>query len=59
LSRGNFKVLVSEHRSLDDYLIAKQAWATHREAYLQRAELTTVAAWPPTLDALAVQLDQR
>jgi len=47
-----------KYRSLDDYLIAKQAWDTHREAYLQRAELTTVAAWQPTLDALAVQLDQ-
>ena len=48
-----------KYRSLDDYLIAKQAWDTHREAYLQRAELTTVAAWQPTLDALAVQLDQQ
>ncbi len=48
-----------KYRSLDDYLIAKQAWDTHREAYLQRAELTAVAAWQPTLDALAIQLDQQ
>ena len=34
-----------KYRSLTtDYLIAKQTWDTHREAYLQRAELTTVAA---------------
>jgi len=48
-----------KYRSLDDYLIAKQAWDTHRAASLQRAELPPVAAWPPPLDALALQLDQQ
>ncbi len=48
-----------KYRSLDDYMIAKPDWMAHRDAYLQRADLTSVADWPSTLQALAIELDQQ
>lgn len=48
-----------KYRSLDDYLIPKLEWDAHRDAYLQRAALTSVADWPSTFQALARQLDQQ
>lgn len=40
-------------------MIAKRGWQENREAYLQRADLMSVAHWQPTLEALAPQLDQQ
>ena len=48
-----------KYRSLDDYLIPKQSWSAHRDAYLQRADLTAVADFQPTLRALATRIDQQ
>ena len=48
-----------KYRSLDDYLISMTDWATHRDAYLQRADLTAVSDWQPTLHAMAIQLDRQ
>ena len=48
-----------KYRSLDDYLIPKQFWSAHRDAYLQCADLTAVAAFQPTLRALATRIDQQ
>ncbi len=48
-----------KYRSLDDYLIPKTEWEAHRDAYLQRADLTSVADCQSTLQTLAVQLDQQ
>ena len=48
-----------KYRSLDDYMIGKPDWMAHRDAYLQRAGLTSVANWQSTLNALAMQLDQQ
>ena len=48
-----------KYRSLDDYLIPKHSWLAHRDAYLQRAELTAVADFKPTLHALATRLDRQ
>jgi TnpA family transposase len=48
-----------KYRPLDDYLISKSEWETHRDDYLQRADLTAVADCQRTLDALATQLDQQ
>jgi TnpA family transposase len=48
-----------KYRSLDDYLIPKAAWEAHRDDYLQRAELLTVANCQQTLRTLAEQLDQQ
>lgn len=47
------------YRSLDDYLISKTDWDAYREAYLQRADLTAVSDWQPTLHAMAIQLDRQ
>lgn len=47
------------NRSLDDYMIPKRDWQENREAYLQRADLMSVAHWQPTLETLAIQLDQQ
>jgi hypothetical protein len=44
---------------LDDYLIPKPDWQAHRDTYLQRAALTAVADWQPTLYTLAARLDQQ
>jgi Tn3 transposase DDE domain len=48
-----------KYRSLDDYLIPKAAWEAHRDDYLQRAELLTVANCQQTLQTLAERLDQQ
>jgi len=48
-----------KYRSLDDYLIPKHDWETHRDVYLKRADLTEYAHCQPTLHALATQLDQQ
>lgn len=48
-----------KYRSLDDYLIPKHDWETHRDVYLKRADLTEYAHCQPTLQALATQLDQQ
>jgi hypothetical protein len=48
-----------KYRSLDDYLIPKQSWSAHHEAYLQRADLTAFADFQSTLGALATRLDQQ
>jgi len=48
-----------KYRSLDDYLIPKESWSAHRDAYLQRADLTVVADCQPTLRALATRLEQQ
>ena len=48
-----------KYRSLDDYMIAKGDWQAHRDAYLQRADLTAVADWQSTLHAMAIQLDEQ
>ena len=34
-----------KYRSLDDYLIPQAAWQAHRDAYLQRADLTASGGW--------------
>jgi TnpA family transposase len=46
-----------KYRSLDDYLISKADWEAHHDAYLQRAALTGVVDWQPTLHSLAARLD--
>jgi TnpA family transposase len=48
-----------KYRSLDDYLIPKHDWETHRDVYLKRADLTEYAHCQHTLHALATQLDQQ
>jgi TnpA family transposase len=48
-----------KYRSLDDYLIPQAAWQVHRDAYLQRADLTAVADGPATLHTMAARLDQQ
>ena len=48
-----------KYRSLDDYLIPQPDWQAHRDTYLQRAALTAVADWQPTLHTLAARLDQQ
>jgi TnpA family transposase len=48
-----------KYRSLDDYLIPKEAWEKHRDLYLQRADLMEAADGPCTLQSLAVRLDQQ
>jgi TnpA family transposase len=48
-----------KYRSLDDYLIPKQDWEAHRDAYLMRADLTAVADFKLTLSTLATRLDQQ
>jgi len=48
-----------KYRSLDDYLIPKRDWETHRDVYLKRADLTEYANCQLTLHALATQLDQQ
>jgi TnpA family transposase len=48
-----------KYRSLDDYLIPKAAWKAHRDDYLHRADLLTVADCQQTLQTLAVRLDQQ
>src|SRR5262245_957910 len=48
-----------KYRSLDDYLISKEAWNAHRDDYLQRADLIAVANCHETLTTLASGLDQQ
>jgi len=48
-----------KYRSLDDYLIPTAAWQTHRDDYLQRANLLAVADCQQTLQTLAERLDQQ
>jgi TnpA family transposase len=48
-----------KYRSLDDYLISKEAWNAHRKDYLQRADLIAVANCHETLTTLASGLDQQ
>jgi TnpA family transposase len=48
-----------KYRSLDDYLIPKPLWETHRDDYLQRADLDEVADCQQTLHTLAERLDQQ
>ncbi len=46
-----------KYRSLDDYLIDKNDWVAHRDAYLQRSDLTGVADFLTTHNALKTRLD--
>jgi TnpA family transposase len=46
-----------KYRSLDAYLIPKATWEAHRDDYLRRADLLTVADCPQTLETLATGLD--
>lgn len=48
-----------KYRSLDDYLISKAVWQVQRDAYLQRADLLSVANCQQTLQTLADRLDQQ
>jgi hypothetical protein len=48
-----------KYRSLDDYLIPKQDWEAHRDAYLRRADLMSVADCQNTLKTLSVRIDQQ
>ena len=48
-----------KYRSLDDYLVDKAAWDTHRDDYLQRVDLWAVADCQHTLQTLAGGLDQQ
>ena len=48
-----------KYRSLDDYLISKVLWQTHRDDDLRRADLLTVANCQHTLQILADRLDQQ
>ncbi|MBI1928948.1 Tn3 family transposase [Candidatus Poribacteria bacterium] len=48
-----------KYRSLDDYLIPKGDWLAHRDAYLQRADLTGVAEFQTTLHTLATRLSEQ
>lgn len=48
-----------KYRSLEDYLIPKQTWEAHRDAYLQRADLTEAADWHRTMSTWAAALDQQ
>ena len=48
-----------KYRSLDDYLIPKPLWETHRDDYLQRADLEAVANCQQTVHTLAERLDQQ
>ena len=48
-----------KYRSLDDYLIPKHSWLAHRDAYLQRADLTAIADFKTTLNTLRTRLDEQ
>ena len=48
-----------KYRSLDDYLIPKQDWEAHRDAYLRRAGLMAVTDWKNTLKTLAARIEQQ
>lgn len=49
----------AKYRSLEDYLIPKADWESHREKYLEQANLTDFADCKATLNALAIKLDER
>ena len=48
-----------KYRSLDDYLIPKHSWLAHRDAHLQRADLTAIADFKTTLNTLRTRLDEQ
>ncbi len=60
LRDGSLTVLSSyEHRSVEEYQIPLAQWQQHRQAYLQRANLTHYQQAAPTLLALNQRLNQQ
>ncbi|SFE88454.1 Tn3 family transposase [Spirosoma endophyticum] len=60
LRDGSLTVLSSyEHRSVEEYQIPLTQWQQHRQAYLQRANLTHYQQAAPTLLALNQRLNQQ
>jgi len=58
IKSGVLNLVHSEkYRSLDDYLIPKTEWDSHRAEYLQRAQLEDFADCKVTLSALGQALD--
>jgi TnpA family transposase len=59
IKSGSINLLHSaKYRSLEDYLIPKADWDTHRGTYLERANLTDFADCKATLNALASELNE-
>ena len=60
IKSGILNLMHSEkYRPLDDYLISKTEWESHRAEYLERAKLTEFSDCKTTLDSFKSALDEQ
>jgi TnpA family transposase len=60
IKSGVLNLIHSEkYRPLDDYLISKTEWESHRAEYLERAKLTEFSDCKTTLDSFKSTLDEQ
>jgi len=60
IKSGVLNLIHSEkYRPLDDYLISKTEWESHRAEYLERAKLTEFSDCKTTLDSFKSALDEQ